>query len=234
MGAQWKARHKEVAANAKGKIFGKLAKEIMVAAKGGADPSLNSRLRLVVEQAKKASMPKDTLDRAIKKGAGLLDGGAQLERLVYEGFAPHRVPIIVECLSDNINRTKASMNVLFRKGQLGAEGSVSWDFSYVGMIEATPNSKDADPEVAAIEAGAQDIEASEEGATLFITDVTDLDTVCKALPAQGYTVISAQLGYRPKNPVTLGNDAEREEVEAFLEAIDEDDDVQNVYVGLAG
>jgi YebC/PmpR family DNA-binding regulatory protein len=233
MGAQWKARHKEVAANAKGKIFGKLAKEIMVAAKGGADPTSNSRLRLVVEQAKKASMPKDTLDRAIKKGAGLLDGGAQLERLVYEGFAPHRVPVIVECLSDNINRTKASMNVLFRKGLLGAEGSVSWDFDHVGMIEATPTSKGADPEVAAIEAGAQDLEAAEEGATLFITDVTDLDTVCKALPAQGFTVVSAKLGYRPKNPVTIANDAELEEVQAFLEAIDEDDDVQSVYVGLA-
>jgi YebC/PmpR family DNA-binding regulatory protein len=187
-----------------------------------------------VEQAKKASMPKETLDRAIKKGAGLLDGGAHLERLVYEGFAPHRVPVIVECLSDNINRTKASMNVLFRKGQLGAEGSVSWDFSYVGMIEAAPNSKEADAEVAAIEAGAQDLEPSEEGATLFITDVTDLDAVCKALPAQGFTVVSAQLGYRPKNPVTLSSDTEREEVEAFLGAIDEDDDVQNVYVGLAG
>ncbi|HEX5363113.1 MAG TPA: YebC/PmpR family DNA-binding transcriptional regulator [Gallionella sp.] len=234
MGAQWKARHKEVAANAKGKIFGKLAKEIMVAAKSGADPDLNSRLRLVVEQAKKASMPKETLDRAIKKGAGLLDGGAQLERLVYEGFAPHRVPVIVECLSDNINRTMSSMRVLFRKGQLGAEGSVSWDFSYVGMIEATPNSKESDPELAAIEAGAQDFEPSEEGATLFITDVTDLDAVSKALPEQGFTVISAQLGYRPKNPVTLASDAEREEVEAFLEAMDGDDDVQNVYVGLAG
>lgn len=234
MGAQWKARHKEVAANAKGKIFGKLAKEIMVAAKGGADPDTNSRLRLVVEQAKKASMPKETLDRAIKKGAGLLDGGAQLERLVYEGFAPHRVPVIVECLSDNINRTKSSMNVLFRKGQLGAPGSVSWDFNYVGMIEATPNSKDADAEVAAIEAGAQDFEPAEEGASLFLTDVTDLDVVCKALPAQGFTVVSAQLGYRPKNPVTLSNDVECEEVEAFLSAIDEDDDVQNVYVGLAG
>ena len=234
MGAQWKARHKEVAANAKGKIFGKLAKEIMVAAKGGADPSLNSRLRLVVEQAKKASMPKDTLDRAIKKGAGLLDGGASLERLVYEGFAPHRVPVIVECLSDNINRTKSSMNVLFRKGQLGAEGSVSWDFDYVGMIEATADSKDADAEVAAIEAGAQDFEpADEEGMALFITETTDLDAVCKALPAQGYTVVSAKLGYRPKNPVSLANDAEREEVEAFLEAMDSDDDVQNVYVGLA-
>ncbi len=235
MGAQWKARHKEIAANAKGKIFGKLAKEIMVAAKGGADPDSNSRLRLVVEQAKKASMPKDTLDRAIKKGAGLLDGGAQLERLVYEGFAPHRVPVIVECLSDNVNRTKSSMNVLFRKGQLGAEGSVSWDFSHVGMIEATANSKDSDAEVAAIEAGAQDLEpADEDGTTLFLTDITDLDAVCKALPAQGFTVISAKIGYRPKNPVAINSDAEREEVEAFLEAIDGDDDVLNVYVGLAG
>ncbi|WP_035383603.1 YebC/PmpR family DNA-binding transcriptional regulator [Ferriphaselus sp. R-1] len=234
MGAQWKSKHKELAANAKGKIFGKLAKEIMVAARGGADPSANSRLRLVVEQAKKASMPKDTLDRAIKKGAGLLDGGAQLERLVYEGFAPHRVPVIVECLSDNVNRTKSSMNVLFRKGQLGAEGSVSWDFSYVGMIEATA-SAGADIELAAIEAGAQDFEAAdEEGTALFITDATDLDAVCKALPEQGYTVTSAKLGYRPKNPVTLSGDVEREEVEAFLEAIDGDDDVQNVYVGLAG
>ena len=226
MGAQWKARHKEIAANAKGKIFGKLSKEIMVAARSGADPDMNSRLRLVVEQAKKASMPRETLDRAIKKGAGLLDGGVHLERLVYEGFAPHRVPVIVECLSDNLNRTKSSMNVLFRKGQLGAEGSVSWDFNYQGLIEALPANKDADAEIAAIEAGAQDFEAADEGATLFITDAGDLDAVCKALPAQGFTVQSAQLGYRPKNTVTL-NDAEREEVEAFLEAI-----VQNVYVGL--
>ncbi|MEO6422814.1 MAG: YebC/PmpR family DNA-binding transcriptional regulator [Candidatus Nitrotoga sp.] len=233
MGAQWKARHKEVAANAKGKIFGKLSKEIMVAAKGGADPDLNSRLRLVVEQAKKVSMPKETLERAIKKGAGLLDGGASLERLTYEGFAPHKVPLIVECLTDNVNRTYPNIRVLFRKGQLGATGSVSWDFDHVGMIEATPNSKEADAEVAAIEAGAQDFEPADEGATLFITDTTDLDAVCKALPEQGFTVISAQLGYRPKNPVTL-SDAEREEVEAFLEAVDADDDVLNVYVGLAG
>ncbi len=232
MGAQWKSKHKEIAANAKGKIFGKLSKEIMVAARGGADPDSNSRLRLVIEQAKKASMPKETLERAIKKGAGLLDGGANLDRLVYEGFAPHRVPVIVECLSDNVNRTKSSMNVLFRKGQLGAAGSVSWDFNYQGLIEATPSAKDADPELAAIEAGAQDFEPAEEGATLFITDATDLDAVCRALPAQGFTVQSAQLGYRAKNPVTGLSDAEREEVEAFLEAIDADDDVQNVYVAL--
>ena len=233
MGAQWKAKHKEIAANAKGRIFGKLSKEIMVAARGGADPDLNPRLRLVVEQAKKVSMPKDTLERAIKKGAGLLDDGMNLERLVYEGFAPHRVPVIVECLTDNVNRTYPNIRVLFRKGQLGASGSVSWDFDYLGMIEAMPDAKDADAELAAIEAGAQDFEAADEGATLFLTEPADLDAVCRALPGFGFTVQSAQLGYRAKNPVTL-TEAERVEVEAFLEAIDADDDVQNVYVGLAG
>ena len=233
MGAQWKARHKEIAANVKGRIFGKLSKEIMVAARAGADPDMNPRLRLVVEQAKKVSMPKETLERAIKKGAGLLDEGMSLERLTYEGFAPHRVPVIVECLTDNANRTYPNIRMLFRKGQLGASGSVSWDFDYLGMIEATPNAKDADAELAAIEADAQDFEPGEEGGTLFLTEPTDLDAVCRALPNFGFTVQSAQLGYRPKNPVTL-NDAEREEVEAFLEAIDADDDVQNVYAGLAG
>ena len=233
MGAQWKARHKEIAANAKGRVFGKLSKEIMVAARAGADPDMNPRLRLVVEQAKKASMPKETLERAIKKGAGLLDEGMSLERLTYEGFAPHRVPVIVECLTDNVNRTYPNIRVLFRKGQLGASGSVSWDFDYLGMIEALPSIKDADAELAAIEAGAQDFETDNEGATLFLTEPADLDAVCRALPSFGFTVQSAQLGYRPRNPVTL-NDAEREEVEAFLDAIDADDDVQNVYAGLIG
>ena len=232
MGAQWKAKHKEAAANAKGKVFGKLSKEIMIAARSGADPDMNPRLRLVVEQAKKASMPKDTLERAIKKGAGLTGEVVHYERTLYEGFAPHQVPLIVECLTDNVNRTVAEIRVLFRKGQLGSSGSVSWDFDHVGMIEAVPTG-DADPEMAAIEAGAQDFEAADEGATLFITEPTDLDAVCKALPEHGFTVQAAQLGYRPKNPVSLSG-AELEEVEAFLEAIDAHDDVQNVYVGLAG
>jgi len=232
MGAQWKAKHKEAAANAKGRIFGKLSKEIMIAARSGADPDMNPRLRLVVEQAKKASMPKDTLERAIKKGAGLSGEVVHYERTLYEGFAPHQVPLIVECLTDNVNRTVAEIRVLFRKGQLGSSGSVSWDFDHVGMIEAAPEG-DADAEMAAIEAGAQDFEAADEGSTQFITEPTDLDAVCKALPEFGFTVQSAQLGYRPKNPVSLSG-AELEEVEAFLEAIDAHDDVQNVYVGLAG
>jgi len=232
MGAQWKAKPKEAAANAKGKIFGKLVKEIMIAARNGADPETNAKLRLAVHQAKKASMPKDTLERAIKKGAGLTGEVVHYERTLYEGFAPHQVPVIVECLTDNLNRTVAEIRVLFRKGQLSSSGSVSWDFDHVGMIEATPEAG-ADAELAAIEAGAQDFEAADEGATLFITEPTDLDAVCKALPDFGFTVQSATLGYRPKNPVSLSG-AELEEVEAFLEAIDSHDDVQNVYVGLAG
>jgi YebC/PmpR family DNA-binding regulatory protein len=232
MGAQWKVKHKEVAANAKGRIFTKLTKEIMVAARNGADPDMNPRLRLAVEQAKKASMTRETLERAIKKGAGLLDEAVSYEKLTYEGFAPHQVPVIVECLTDNANRTYSSMRVLFRKGQLGNSGSVSWDFDFLGMIEATPNSPDADPDLAAIEAGAQDLEPADDGATLFLTDPTDLDTVCKALPDYGFTVESAKLGYKPKNLVELGA-AEREEVEAFLDAIDADDDVQTLYVALS-
>ena len=234
MGAQWKVKHKEAAANARGKIFGKLSKEIMVAARGGADPDMNSRLRLVVEQAKKASMPRDTLERAIKKGAGLLGETVSFERVTYEGFAPHRVPVIVECLTDNVNRTVAEIRVLFRKGQLGASGSVSWDFAYQGMIEAVASSPDIDPEEAAIEAGAQDCEPGEEGVTLFLTEPTDLDLVCKALPEQGFTVQSAKLGYRPKNTVDGLTDEQMAEVEAFLEALDNNDDVQDMYVGLAG
>ena len=232
MGAQWKAKGREAAANAKGRLFTKLAKEIMVAARAGADAGMNPKLRLAVEQAKKGSMPKDSIERAIKKGAGLADEGVTYSKLTYEGFAPHRVPVIVECLTDNANRTAGNIRVLFRDGHLGAEGSVSWDFDYLGMIEATPEAG-ADAEAAAIEAGAQDLEPGENGATLFLTDPADLDAVTKALPAYGFSVQSAELRYRPKNPVAL-NDAQRAEVEAFLEAIDADDDVQNVYPGLAG
>ena len=155
------------------------------------------------------------------------------ERVTYEGFAPHKVPVIVECLTENNNRTATNIRILFRKlGQLGNSGSVSWDFDYLGMIEATPDKEGLDAEEAAIEAGAQDVEAADEGAFIFYTDPTDLDAVSRALPDQGFTVSSAQLGYKPKNPMTL-DEAARAEVEAFLETIDADDDVQNVYVGLA-
>jgi YebC/PmpR family DNA-binding regulatory protein len=237
MGAQWKAKHKDLAANAKGRLFGKLAKDIMIAARHGADPSANAKLRLVVEQARKVSMPKDTLDRAIKKGAGLTGETVHFEHALYEGFAPHRVPVMVEVLTDNLNRAASEMRVLFRKGQLGSSGSVAWDFAHLGVIEAEPAAAGADAEMAAIEAGAQDVEAADEdGVTVFLTDPTDLDLVSRALPAQGYTVLSAKLGYKPRNPVNPASlSAEQlEEVENFLAALDANEDVQHVYAGLQG
>jgi transcriptional/translational regulatory protein YebC/TACO1 len=123
--------------------------------------------------------------------------------------------------------------VLFRDGQLGSSGSVAWDFDHLGVVEATPEESGADPESAAIEAGARDLEPGENGATVFLTEPTDLDAVTKALAGQGFKIASSALRYRPKNPVTL-NDAQRAEVEEFLQAIDDDDDVQNVYPGLSG
>ena len=238
MGAQWKAKGKELAANAKGRVFGKLSKDIMIAARSGADPAGNARLRLLVEQARKVSMPKDTLDRAIKKGAGLTGEAVHFEHVIYEGFAPHRVPVMVECLTDNVNRTAPEMRVLFRKGQLGTSGSVAWDFDHVGMIEAEPAKPGQDAEVAAIEAGAQDFELAAEGdestSTLFLTDPADLDLVSRALPAHGFNVLSVKLGYKAKNPVSTANLSaeQQEEVESFLAAIDGNDDVQNVFAGL--
>ena len=237
MGAQWKAKHKDLAANAKGRVFGKLSKDLMLAARSGADPASNARLRLVVEQARKLSMPKETLDRAIKKGAGLTGEAVNFEHVIYEGFAPHRVPLMVECLTDNLNRTAPEMRVLFRKGQLGTSGSVAWDFDHLGMIEAEPAVKGADPELAAIEAGAQDFEpGQDDGTTLFLTEPADLDLVSRALPGHGFTVLSAKLGFKAKNPVDPASlsAAQLDEVETFLAAIDANDDVQNVYAGLAG
>ncbi len=231
MGAQWKHAGKTQNAATKGRVLGKLAKEIIVAAKSGADLTSNSRLRQAVDRAKAASMPRDTIDRAIKKGAGLLDETVNYETVVYEGFGPQRVPVIVECLTDNKHRTASNIRLLFRKGQLGSEGSVAWDFKHQGVIEASPPGG-ADPESAAIEAGAQDLEPGEEGQTRFFTEMTDLDAVSRALTAAKWTVHHSALGWKSKNPVTV-EAAHRAEVDKFLEELDEDDDVQNIFVGLA-
>jgi YebC/PmpR family DNA-binding regulatory protein len=192
---------------------------------------MNPRLRLAIDQAKKHSMTRETLERAIKKGAGLLDEPANYELVTYEGFAPHNVAVIVECLTDNKNRTAPNMRVLFRKGQLGASGSVAWDFHRWGAVEASPPSANVDPEEAAIEAGAQELEAADDGQTRFFSEPTELDSVSRALSAAGWTVHSQKLIYVSKNPVSLEPQA-RAEVEAFLTALDEDDDVQDIYVAL--
>lgn len=155
---------------------------------------------------------------------------------MFEGFGPHKVPVIVECLTDNRNRTSSDVRVLFRKGQLGAMGSVAWMFDRLGFIEATHDGK-VDIEEHAIEAGAQDVEALsgdevEEGTTgaSFYTVVEDLDLVNKALTASGWKVSKAELGYRPKSYVELEGDA-RKEVESFLGDIEDCGDVHRVYAG---
>jgi YebC/PmpR family DNA-binding regulatory protein len=233
MGAQWKQKGRELAANAKGKVMTKLTKEIMIAAREGADASGNSRLRMALDAARKASMTRETMERAIKKGAGMLDEGLSFDTVNYEGFAPYQVPVIVECLTDNRNRTSSNVRILFKKGQIAAAGAVSWDFARLGAVEATPPAgANVDPEEAAIECGAQDLEANDEGGTIFYTEPTDLDLVSKALAERKWTVSSAKLIWKAKNPVKV-DDAQRVEVEAFLAALDDDDDVQTLFVGLA-
>lgn len=231
MGAQWKQKGREAAADAKGRIMTRISRELSIAARNGTDPTTNARLRMAMDAARKASMSRDTMDRAIKRGAGLGDEGVVYETVFYEGFTPYQVPVVVECLTENRNRTAANIKVLFRKGQMGNSGSVTWDFARLGAIEATPPGAGVDPEEAAIEAGAQDLEASDEGATVFYTEPGDLDTVAKALAERKWAVTSAKLIWRAKNPVTV-DDAHRGEVEAFLQALDNDDDVQSLYVGM--
>lgn len=239
MGAQWKHAGKMDAANRKGKVVGKMVKEIMVATKmGGPDASGNARLRAALEDARKNSVSKDAIDRAIKRGSGQTDENITYATLTYEGFAPHQVPVIVECLTENNNRTAGDIRVLFRKGQLGSSGAVAWMFDRLGIIEATIAKPGVDIEETAIECGAQNMEAMDaedvaEGSTggIFYTETTDVDAVNKALTERGWVVSKAELGYLAKNMVELAPEA-RKEVEQFLGDINDYDDVHRVYTAI--
>jgi len=239
MGAQWKQAGREINAQKKGQMVAKLTREIMVAAKlGGPDPDYNPRLYVAVEKAKKASVYKDTIERAIKKGAGLLDEKIAFETIVFEGFAPHKVPVVVECLTDNRNRTAPEIRRLFLAGSLGQPGSVSFFFNHLGVVEATHPDANRDAEADAIEAGAQEIEALEaeeipaghKGAR-FLTEIKDLDHVSKALKAAGWNVIASEIRYIAKN-FTEVPEAHRKEVMDFLNALDDHDDVHRVYAAM--
>jgi YebC/PmpR family DNA-binding regulatory protein len=239
MGAQWKHAGKMDAANRKGKIIGKLCKEIAVAAKlGGPDPNANARLRAALEEARKNSVTRDSIDRAIKRGSGQGDDNINYSTLTYEGFAPHQVPVIVECLTENNNRTAGEIRVLFRKGQLGSSGAVAWMFERLGIIEATIAKKGLDVEEVAIEAGAQNVEPMDdedipEGSTgaIFYSETTDVDAVNKALSEAGWLVSKAELGYKAKSLVDLSGEALKE-VQQFLGDINDFDDVHRVYTAI--
>lgn len=239
MGAQWKHAGRVDSAAKRGALFGKLCKEIAVAAKmGDPHPENNARLRAAVEAAKKQSVPRDTIERAIKKGAGLLDEQVNYESVLYEGFAPHKVAVIVECLTENKNRTASDIRILFRKGQLGAMGSVMWMFDRLGVVEATHPDKSLDIEAVAIEAGAQNVESldstdvpSGHVGARFLTEPSDLDAVNKVVSQAGWTVTSTELSYIAKNFAEL-DEAQKKEVSDFLSAIDDNDDVHRIYVAM--
>ena len=243
MGRQWLHAKREVAGLKKGQVVGKLVKEIMVAAKlGGAEPAGNPRLAAVVDKARKASVTRDVIERAIKKGAGIGNDKLVMEHVVFEGYAPHKVPVIVEILTDNNNRTAPEIRVLFKKGgQLGTPGSNKFLFDHVGLVEAHHADAAADIEAAAIEAGAQNVEPLSpaenddipEGTAgaRFITEHRDLHAVSQWLAANGWTVVTSELGYIAKNfPELTGEEQAR--VGEFLQALEDHDDVHRVWAAV--
>lgn len=239
MGAQWKQAGREANATKRGQVFGKLVREIMVAAKlGDPDPALNARLYAAVEAAKKASVPRDTIERAVKKGSGQTDEKISYELVTFEGFAPHKVPIVVECLTDNRNRTASDIRFLFKAGSMGTPGSVGFFFEHLGVVEASHTDKTRDPEGDAIEAGAQNIEMLEssdvpEGSigARFLCEIKDLDSVSKWLAKAGWKTIASEIRYLAKTFVDL-NEADKKEAVDFLNALDDHDDVHRVYAAL--
>ncbi len=236
MGRQWLQKNKDITANKRAKLFNKLVREVAVAAKTGVpDPSMNPRLAIAVEAARKQSVANDTIARAIKKASGQGSDNVDFELVTYEGFAPHKVPVIVECMTDNRNRTAPDIRSLFKKGVFGSK--VAFLFDHVGIVEATHAELKLDLETVAIEAGAQNVEALENVAegqigARFLTDLTDLDAVTKTVRQGGWSVTTSEMGYIAKDSVTV-TDEQRAEVEAFLEAIDDHDDVHRIYTALA-
>jgi len=242
MGRQWLHAKRLVAGLKKGRTTGKLVREISVAAKmGGPDPDMNPRLFTAIEKAKKESVTRDTIERAIKKGAGTGDEKLVMEHVVYEGRAPHNVPVIVEVYTDNVNRTAPEIRVLFKKGHLATAGSNKFLFDHVGLVEAHHPDANTDREAAAIEAGANEVETLTheqnddipEGAAgaKFICDRAAVHAVSKWLSTNGWTVVTSEMGYVPKQFPEL-TEAQRAELGEFLQTLDDHDDVHRVWAAV--
>jgi len=242
MGRQWLHAKRLVAGLKKGRTTSKIVREISVAAKmGGADPSMNARLATAVEKAKKESVSKDVIERAIKKGAGTGDEKLVIDHVVFEGYGPHKVPVIVEVYTDNVNRTAPEVRVLFKKGQLGTAGSNKFLFDQAGLVEAFHTDTSLDLEEAAIEAGANEVEPLEptqnddipEGSAgaRFIADRAAVHAVSQWLTGHGWTVVTSELGFLPKQFPELTED-QRAEVGDFLQALEDHDDVHRVWAAV--
>jgi YebC/PmpR family DNA-binding regulatory protein len=224
-------KHAKGAADAKrGQLFTKFIKEISIAARmAGGDPNSNPRLRTAMLKARAANMPKDNIERAIKKGTGEL-GASTFEEFVYEGYGPGGVAVMVEVLTDNKNRAAANVRNIFSKtgGNLGASGSVSYMFKRKGVIEYDAEAVSEDEIMeAGLEAGAEDI-ANEDGVISVTTDPTDFENVLEALQGKGFESVSAEISMIPDTYSTLDTETTRK-VLKLVDKLEEDDDVQNVY-----
>ncbi len=224
------ARRKNAVDAKRAKIFSKCAKAVISATRqGGPDPAANLKLRYAIEKAKAANMPKDNIERAIKRGSG--EGAGDIEELVYEGYAPGGVALMVSCLTDNRNRTAPEIKHIFDKrgGNMGAQGSVAFlfDFRSIFVVESGGKSEDELLELA-LEAGVEDLEYGEEVSTLFAPP-TDFLPVKEALEAGGLQFLSAETGYVPQNSVEVPSKDEAAKILNLINALEDNEDVQSVY-----
>ena len=224
-------KHKKGAADkARGKLFAKLIRQVEVAAReGGGDPESNPTLRTMFQKARESSVPLDTIERAIKRGTGELEG-VRYEQVSYEGYAPSGVAVIVECLTDNRNRTGADIRSTFSKngGSMAEPGAVSWQFERKGVILVPKSVTEDDLMLVALEAGAEDISDSGESWQVT-TPPSDMPAVRNALDEAGIAVESAEVTLLPSTTIALENESDAKKVLHLIDLLEDHDDVQNVY-----
>ncbi len=225
-------QHRKNAQDAKrGKLFTKLIREISVAARtGGGEPGNNPRLRTAIDKALEANMTRDTIDRAIKRGAGG-DDGANMEELRYEGYGPGGVAVIVDCLTDNRNRTAGEVRHAFSKcgGNLGTDGSVAYLFSKKGIFTFAPGSNEDQIMEVALEAGAEDVTANEDGSIDVLTAPEDFAAVKETLLAKKLEPVQAEITFLPATTAALESGEQEEKFNKLIDMLEDLDDVQNVY-----
>jgi YebC/PmpR family DNA-binding regulatory protein len=223
-------KHKKAAADAKrGKLFTQLTKELTIAAREGGDPEFNTRLRLAIDKAKEANMPKDNIERAIKRGTGELEG-QELHEIMYEGYAPHGVGVLIEVVTDNRNRAVAELrHALTRNaGSMAEAGAVAWQFERKGYLTLKDSVADEDELfLLAADAGAEDVQF-EDGEAAIYTELESFASVRSTLEETGYELAEMRMIYMPTNPITLDK-TQAVQVLKVLDQLEELDDVQNVY-----
>ena len=232
--SKWSSiKHKKGAADAKrGQLFSKLSRAIIVAAKeGGPDPAANLALQNAIEKARSYSMPKDNIERAIAKGSGADAEGSSFETVIYEGYGPEGVAVLVEALTDNRNRTASEVRHLFAKhgGNLGTTGAVAWQFERKGVVLLPATGVDEDDLVlAVVDAGAEDVER--DGSSFVVTSAPEaLSAVRAAVETAGLEIESVELAMVPKVTVAVGDESTARKLVRLVEGLEEADDVQDVY-----